>query len=67
MNHWTHELLDLMVGKLVDRKQRLHRPVEAREEPKVSDAQLFARMGKRVKVVKRGPNSRGRSSPNHGR
>ena len=57
VTHWTHELLDLMVTKMVDRKRR-ERDANQRSNNKsgevseVSDTELFKRMGKLVKVVK---------------
>ncbi len=57
VNNWTDELLDLMLGKLVERKAR---EVQARQpaslgDPgghKVPDSVLFARAGNLIKVVK---------------
>jgi hypothetical protein len=52
VNHWTHELFDMMVDKLVERKQRESQGVK--QPGQVKDKELFNRMGKLVKVVKRG-------------
>ena len=54
-NNWTDELLNLMVDKLIERKEREEeavRQISNRSESyKVSDTELFSRMGKMVKVV----------------
>ena len=58
VNNWTDELLDLMVEKLVERKERkveAIKPVSLQGEPggyKVPDIVLFARAGNLIKVVK---------------
>lgn len=52
VNNWTDELLDLMVGKLVERKKRLV-PGDSGGH-KVSDSTLFARAGNFIKVIKHG-------------
>ena len=52
--HWTEELLELMTEKLVERKKRETRIMKGEEpggDAKVSDSELFARMG--VKVDKK--------------
>ena len=57
VTHWTEELLELMISKLTERKQR---EVEAVKSPKVpvsndqvvSDTALFAQLGGKLKVNK---------------
>ena len=47
--HWTQELFDLMVTKLVERRAREKEAIENPEEnKKISDTELFARMGLRI-------------------
>jgi len=58
LDNWTDELLDLMVEKLVARKQREARimrsgPSGTSERQKVPDSVLFARAKNLVKVVKK--------------
>ena len=54
VNNWTDELLDLMVLKMIDRKQRESNP-EAQQatEAKVSEDILVARSGGMIEVVKK--------------
>ena len=49
VNNWTEELLNLMIDKLTERKERERSP----KPPEENDANL-ARMGNMVKVVKHG-------------
>lgn len=51
VNHWTNELLDLMLEKLMERKK----PRETGDSGghKVSDSTLFARAGNLIEVVKK--------------
>jgi len=51
VNNWTEELLNLMVDKLVERKQMY---ISKGSSGKVSDTELFARTGNVIKVVKKG-------------
>ena len=53
VNNWTEELLDLMVQKLAERKQKESEAMKSGTDKKVSDKALFNRMGKNVEV-KRG-------------
>ena len=56
VNNWTDELLDLMVSKLVERKQRetqAMQPSSSREGYKVPDKALFAKGKNLIKVVKK--------------
>lgn len=60
VNNWTDELLDLMTGKLVERKQResqAMRPTSLSGDVgghRVSVEQLAAVSGGMIKVVKKG-------------
>lgn len=57
VNNWTDELLDLMVEKLVERKQReiqAIRPSGSSGGHRISDKELFMRAGNLIKVVKKG-------------
>lgn len=60
MNNWTDELLDLMMEKLVERKEREVQTIQPKSLPgdpgghKVPDNILFARAGNLIKVVKKG-------------
>jgi hypothetical protein len=63
--HWTDELLQLMLDKLLERKRRESEAIEeARsrhspgKEQEISDSALFALMGDNVEVVKDGDNDR---------
>lgn len=59
LDNWTDELLDLMVEKLVGRKEREAQEVKPTSLPgdsggaKVPDSVLFARAGNLIKVVKK--------------
>lgn len=59
VNNWTDELLDLMVEKLVERKQRevqAARPASLQGDSgghKVPDSILFAHAGNLIRVVKK--------------
>ena len=56
VNNWTDELLDLMVEKLVERKEReTHPPTPTGDSGghKVSDSVLFAHAGNFIKVVRK--------------
>ena len=48
VNNWTDELLNLMIEKLVERKQKETQP---RQSGKVSDKLLFAQAKNLIKVV----------------
>ncbi|MBT9130987.1 MAG: hypothetical protein DDT42_01444 [candidate division WS2 bacterium] len=56
VSNWTHELLNLMLEKLVNRKNREIRDVETagstEQSRTVSDTELFALLGDQIKVVK---------------
>jgi hypothetical protein len=52
VSHWTHELLNLMIEKLVIRKKR-EAGALPREDNSMSDSILFAQMGKHIEVVKK--------------
>jgi len=57
VNNWTDELLNLMVDKLAERKKRESSKVPVINNRKpgtkvVSDTELFAQMGNKVKVTK---------------
>ena len=52
VNNWTDELLQLMVEKLVERKEREAHPRKS-EEGKVSDSALIAKASNLIKVVKK--------------
>ena len=50
VNNWTDELLELMVSKLVERKQRETEIMHPeKQESKVSDEMLFNQLGKNMK------------------
>ena len=51
LNNWTDELLDLMVGKLVERKKRESQP--SRPKAEVPDNLFFAKAKNLIKVVKK--------------
>ena len=55
VNNWTDELLDLMVEKLIERKQREVQAMKPGDSGgyKVPDSALFARASNLVKVVKK--------------
>lgn len=59
VNNWTDELLDLMVEKLVERKQREVQAIRPASLPgdsgghMVPDSMLFAHAGNLIKVVKK--------------
>ncbi len=53
VNNWTDELLDLMVEKLIERKEREAHPNRNAGDGKVPDTVLFARAKKLIKVVKK--------------
>ena len=56
VNNWTDELLNLMVEKMVERKQREVRPLPLLGDSgghKVPDSTLFARARNLIKVVKK--------------
>lgn len=56
VNNWTDELLNLMVEKLTERKQRevqAMRPLGSSGGHRVSDKELFAQAGNLIKVVKK--------------
>ena len=60
VNNWTDELLALMVDKLSERKQREIDAMKGSSTPNryagkevISDTELFARMGIKVKKVKK--------------
>ena len=48
VNHWSEELLTLMVEKLVERKRIEH----GKPSQRVSDTELFAQAGNLIKVEK---------------
>ena len=61
VNNWTDELLNLMISKLVERKERENAAMsqtrnvvgKSRETDRVvSDTALFAQLGDKLKVVK---------------
>ena len=57
--NWTDEMLIIMVEKLVERKQRINEAAagdghSTSSDNMVSNEVLFAKMGKLVKVTKRG-------------
>jgi len=52
VNNWTDELLDLMVEKLVERKQREAQAISG-DSGKVPSSVLFARASHLIKVVKK--------------
>ncbi len=62
VNNWTDELLNLMITKLVERKNRESEAISSRgsgvvsgdTDRVVSDKELFAQLGNKLKVVKRG-------------
>jgi hypothetical protein len=59
--NWTDELFNLMVDKLVDRKERETAAMrgtsrEHSTDNKVSDLSLFAQAGNLIKVVKKNGN-----------
>ena len=53
INNWTDELLDLMIEKLTERKEREKQVAEGRgrSTPLVEPAELFAKAGNLAKVV----------------
>ena len=53
VNNWTDELLDLMVEKMVERKQRETQPPPPKSSSGTSDSDFFRRAGKLIKVVKK--------------
>jgi len=54
VNNWTDELLNLMINKLVERKQRLSPVTQGEDSGKVSDETLFACASNLIKVKKNG-------------
>ena len=54
--NWPKELLDLMIEKMAERKNREHDTIQnrGRSEEVITDHQLFARLG--VQVEKAGEN-----------
>ena len=56
VSNWTEELLELMVKKLVERKQRETGQVESvkpmSNDRVVSDEALFGQLGRKIKRVK---------------
>lgn len=56
-NNWSEELLDLMIEKLGKRYERMnekHPPKKVDQDHWVSDDALFAELGRKIKVEKRG-------------
>ena len=51
-SNWTDELLDLMVNKLVERKEREKRVMDSGGKHTVSDNELFSRAGHLIKRIK---------------
>jgi len=57
INNWTDELLNLMMWKMVERKEREAQTMKgssgAGHEPQVSDEVFFARAKNLIKVVRK--------------
>lgn len=60
---WTDEMLQIMIEKLADRKQRINDAMAGKVsspmpnqggDRKVSDTELFRQLGKKIKVMKHG-------------
>lgn len=54
-NNWTHELLDLMIIKLAERKKRERDAAQGRNKSgdnEVPDTEMFAQAGNLIKVRK---------------
>ena len=53
LDNWTSEELTLMVEKLTERKRREVKAIKGSTKPaKVSDKELFARAGNKIKWIK---------------
>jgi len=53
-NHWTDELLNLMIEKLEERKEKEHMALSGHGDgDNVSDTELFKQLGNKVKVKKK--------------
>ena len=55
--NWTDEMLQVMLEKLVERKQRLNRYLSGQAQVSggdrvVSDETLFKQLGKKLRVIK---------------
>jgi len=48
LNNWTDELLDLMIQKMVERKEREMKQFNEKDKT-VSDEQLFGMLGNKIK------------------
>jgi hypothetical protein len=55
-DNWTDEELTLMLDKLVARKLELAKAYQGKsiEPEKISDTEMFARLGNKIKKVKHG-------------
>ena len=57
MEHWTEELLELMIEKLIDRKKiqdgAAYDSSNRSESAQISDTALFAQLGNKIEVVKK--------------
>jgi len=50
-NNWTNELLNLMIEKLEERKDKEKKAID--HEDKVPDTDFFRQLGNKVKVIKK--------------
>ncbi len=53
VNNWTDELFDLMVEKLVERKDRETSATKSPEKPVESEEMFFAKASNMIKVEKK--------------
>ena len=53
VNNWTDELFDLMIEKLVERKEREKQPPPPKSTGVVSNNEFFSRARNLIKVVKK--------------
>ena len=58
MDNWTDELLELMSGKLVERKQREKRVLNGESEPQEVSEEVFRQQSSNLVEVKDGSKHR---------
>ena len=54
VGHWTDELWQLMVGKMIERHEAQAEKIKHPNRKRVSEQELFLAAGPSIKVVKRG-------------